>query len=206
MCKGCLSPCPGVGRVCCDRVSTYIPALPTHFPDAPSTGVPACPVPAHELIEVAPVRFGHALDEIVAGDRLAIVVAEVQVHAVAKALMSQQRVQHADDFGAFFVDGGSVEVVDFLVAVGADRVRHRAGIFGKLRGAQHAHVLDALDRASRSRALPSAACASMSAENCWSRKTVSPSFRVSWNQSRQVTRLPVQLWKYSWATTDSMCS
>jgi len=26
----------------------------------------------------------------------------------------------------------------------------------------------------------------------------------SWNQSRQVTRLPVQLWKYSWATTRSM--
>lgn len=27
----------------------------------------------------------------------------------------------------------------------------------------------------------------------WSRYTVSPSFRVSWNQSRHVTRLPVQL-------------
>ena len=43
----------------------------------------------------------------------------------------------------------------------------------------------------------------MSAENCWSRKTVSPSLRLSWNQSRQVTRLPVQLWKYSWAMTVS---
>jgi hypothetical protein len=39
--------------------------------------------------------------------------------------------------------------------------------------------------------------------NCWSRKTVSPSLRESWNQSRQVTRLPVQLWKYSWAMTVS---
>ncbi|VWD49725.1 hypothetical protein BCO18175_07521 [Burkholderia contaminans] len=44
----------------------------------------------------------------------------------------------------------------------------------------------------------------MSAENSWSRNTVRPSFRLSWNQSRQVTRLPVQLWKYSWPTTDSM--
>ena len=39
--------------------------------------------------------------------------------------------------------------------------------------------------------------------NSWSRNTVSPSFSESWNQSRQVTRLPVQLWKYSWPTTDS---
>jgi hypothetical protein len=44
----------------------------------------------------------------------------------------------------------------------------------------------------------------MSAENSWSRNTVRPSFSDSWNQSRQVTRLPVQLWKYSWPTTASM--
>ena len=43
-----------------------------------------------------------------------------------------------------------------------------------------------------------------SAENCWSRKTVSPSFRQSWNQSRQVMRLPVQLWKYSCAMIASI--
>ena len=44
----------------------------------------------------------------------------------------------------------------------------------------------------------------MSEENSWSRKTVSPSFRQSWNQSRQVMRLPVQLWKYSCAITASI--
>ncbi|MCY1411585.1 hypothetical protein D9M71_269730 [compost metagenome] len=43
----------------------------------------------------------------------------------------------------------------------------------------------------------------MSAENSESRNTVKPSFSDSWNQSRQVTRLPDQLWKYSWATTPS---
>ena len=46
----------------------------------------------------------------------------------------------------------------------------------------------------------------MSAEKLWSRKTVKPSFRLSWNQSRQVTRLPDQLWKYSCATTAAMAS
>ena len=42
-----------------------------------------------------------------------------------------------------------------------------------------------------------------SAMYSWSRKTVSPSFSESWNQSRQVTRSPVQLWKYSCAITRS---
>ena len=46
----------------------------------------------------------------------------------------------------------------------------------------------------------------MSEENSWSRKTVSPSFRQSWNQSRHVTRLPDQLWKYSWAMIASMAA
>ena len=45
---------------------------------------------------------------------------------------------------------------------------------------------------------------SISAANSCSRKTVKPSFKVSWNQSRQVTRSPVQLWKYSCPITLSI--
>ena len=40
----------------------------------------------------------------------------------------------------------------------------------------------------------------MSAEKDESRKTVKPSLRVSWNQSRRDT-IAIQLWKYSCATT-----
>ena len=43
----------------------------------------------------------------------------------------------------------------------------------------------------------------MSEVNSASRNTVKPSLRLNWNQSRQVTRLPDQLWKYSWAMTAS---
>ena len=42
----------------------------------------------------------------------------------------------------------------------------------------------------------------ISEENSWSLNTVKPSFKLNWNQSRQVTRLPVQLWKYSCPITD----
>src|SRR4029079_17068246 len=41
-------------------------------------------------------------------------------------------------------------------------------------------------------------------ENFRAQKTVSPSLRQSWNQSRQVMRLPVQLWKYSGAMMASI--
>ena len=44
----------------------------------------------------------------------------------------------------------------------------------------------------------------MSEENSWSRNTVSPSLRDSWNQSLHVTLFPVQLWKYSCPMTPSI--
>mmetsp|Transcript_71598 Transcript_71598/g.215215 ORF Transcript_71598/g.215215 Transcript_71598/m.215215 type:complete len:200 (-) Transcript_71598:97-696(-) len=59
------------------------------------------------------------------------------------------------------------------------------------------------DRMMRTSSMRLTASEVMSAEKCWSRKTVSPSLSVSWNQSRHVTRLPVQLWKYSWAMMPS---
>jgi hypothetical protein len=74
-------------------------------------------------------------------------------------------------------------------------VGQRPGILAELAGAER------LTSSIRFTAAPR-----MSAENCWSRKTVRPSFRQSWNQSRQVMRLPVQLWKYSCATMPSMKS
>ena len=70
----------------------------------------------------------------------------------------------------------------------------RTAIFGKL-----------VRRASvRTSSMRCTARERTSAENSWSRNTVSPSLRQSWNQSRQVMRLPVQLWKYSWAMIASM--
>ena len=95
------------------------------------------------------VRIGDGLREVVAGHGLAVVALEVQRDAALEALAADQRLHHAHDLGALLVDRGGVEVVDLDVAVGPHRVRHRAGVFGELRGAQHAHVLDALDGARR---------------------------------------------------------
>ncbi len=101
-------------------------------------------VPALVLREVAAVRVGHRVTEVVAGHRLAVVALEVQVHAFAKTVAAEQRLIHPHDFRAFLVDRHRVEVVDLDVALRAHRVRHRAGVFGELHLAQHAHVFDAL--------------------------------------------------------------
>ena len=115
----------------------------------PQPGRASLAIPAHEEVEIGAIGLGHALDELVAGDRLTVVVAEVQIHAVAKTLAAEQGVQHADDFCALLVHRRGVEVVDLLIAVGADRMGHRAGILGELGGAQHPHVGDALHRTGR---------------------------------------------------------
>ena len=95
------------------------------------------------------VGVGDGLREVVAGDGLAVVALEVQRHALGEAFAAHQGLHHAHDLGALFVHGHGVEVVDLQVLVGPHRVRHRAGVLGELRGAQHAHVLDALDGAGR---------------------------------------------------------
>ncbi len=103
-------------------------------------------IPAHETGEVAAVRVGDCRDEIVAGDRLAVVALEIAGHPVPEPVDADQGLQHPDHFGAFLVDGRRVEIVDRLVAVRPDRVGHRARILGELRGAQCPYRLDPVDR------------------------------------------------------------
>ena len=102
----------------------------------------------------ARVGVGNRLRKVVAGHGLAVVPLKVELHAPGETIATQavrgrghQCLHHANDFGAFFVDGDGVEVVDLHIAVGPHRVGHGAGVFGKLHRAQHAHVFDAFDGA-----------------------------------------------------------
>ena len=74
---------------------------------------------------------------------------EVQRQTLGKSGPAGQGLHHAHDFGAFFVNRDRVEIVDFQVTLRADRVRHRAGVFRELRGAQHPYIFNALNRARR---------------------------------------------------------
>src|SRR3546814_14009539 len=74
----------------------------------------------------------HGADEVVAGNRLTVVAAEVFVQAGTESLFAQQCVLHADDLGAFLVDGGGIEVAYLLIAFGPDGMRHGACVFREL--------------------------------------------------------------------------
>ena len=117
----------------------------------PHHGRSGLAVPATELREVRAAareaRVLHRLHEIVAGHGAAVVALEIQVHAAAEAIPSEQRVLHADDFGALFVDGRRVEIVDLDVLVGPHRMRHRTRVLGELGAAQEIDGGDAFHRA-----------------------------------------------------------
>lgn len=104
-------------------------------------------VPAAEAAEIHTGGIFHRLHEVIAGDRLTVKALEIEAHARLEGILTQQGVQHADHFRALLVNGQGVEVVHLDHHIRADGVGHGAGIFGKLRAAHGAHVVDAIDPA-----------------------------------------------------------
>mmetsp|Transcript_2979 Transcript_2979/g.6751 ORF Transcript_2979/g.6751 Transcript_2979/m.6751 type:complete len:385 (+) Transcript_2979:1746-2900(+) len=88
------------------------------------------------------VGVGHCGAEVVARDGLPVVARKVEVHALAEALLAQQRAVHTDHLRALVVHGDGVEVVHRDVRLGSDRVRHRARVLHKLRRADGTRLLD----------------------------------------------------------------
>ncbi len=103
-------------------------------------------VPQLEFRQVASGDFGEAGEKVLDRRRRAVAAREVEIHAGAERLGADQRAQHADQFGALLIDRRGVEVVDLVIDGRAHRMGERTGVFGKLAGAQAAHVGDALDR------------------------------------------------------------
>ena len=78
--------------------------------------------------------------------RLPIVAIKIQIQRAGIIGIAHQRLQHADHLGAFFVNGGGVEIVDLDVIVGPHRMRQRTAIFAKLPRAQAHHVFNPFHR------------------------------------------------------------
>ena len=117
-------------------------------------------VPAFELRKQVRQRrvrvgIGDGLCKIVASHGLPIMPFEVKRHALGKPLLAffiarcaDQGLHHANHFRAFFINGHSVEVVNFNVAVRPNGMCHGASIFRELNGSQYTNIFNALDRAS----------------------------------------------------------
>ena len=101
-------------------------------------------VPEAELRQIAAAGVLEAFHPILDRGGLAVMALEIKVGGFAVAFRPHQRLQHADDFGAFFVDRGGVEIVDLDIALRLHRMGEGAGIFLELPPAQGAHILDAL--------------------------------------------------------------
>ena len=102
-------------------------------------------VPQGKLLEIEAVGVGHGGAEVVAGNGLAVVAFEIELHAFLEAFFAQEGVVHTDDFRTFFVHGHGVEVVHVFVAGGAHGMGGGACVFGELVGAQQGDVFDAAD-------------------------------------------------------------
>src|SRR5690348_4672400 len=78
---------------------------------------------------------------------MTVMAGEVEIHAGTEVLRAKQGLDHAHDLGAFLVDSRGVEIVDLVIERRPYRMREWARILDKLRGAQFAHIADALDGA-----------------------------------------------------------
>ncbi len=109
-------------------------------------GVPACAVPAHEPAEIASRDVGEAADEVLDRRRLAVIAAEIHVHAGAEGVRADQTLEHPDDLGALLVHRRGIEIADLVVDLRPHVVRQRPRVLGKLRRAERSHLGDALHR------------------------------------------------------------
>ncbi len=71
---------------------------------------------------------------------------KIKIERFAVGCIPHQPFEHSDHFGAFFIDCGRVKIIDLDKAVGPDRMRQWAVIFGKLVIAQTVGILDAFHR------------------------------------------------------------
>ena len=99
------------------------------------------------MAEIGTIGVFHRLGKIIAGHRLPVMAIKVKVNALAIAIRTQQRMHHADQLGTLFIDRGGIEIVDFHIAVRADRMGQWPSVLGELGGAKCVDVLDALHRA-----------------------------------------------------------
>ncbi len=71
---------------------------------------------------------------------------EVKVQRLVVGIVADKGFQHADDFGAFFIDRCGVEIVDLLEFFWTHRMAEWALVLWELAGAQGDDVFDALYR------------------------------------------------------------
>jgi hypothetical protein len=88
----------------------------------------------------------HGLEKVIAGGRRAVMALHVEGHPPHEQLGPQQGLEGTNHFGALFIDGGGVEIINRLILIRLNRMGRGACIFAELAIAQQRHILDPLHR------------------------------------------------------------
>ena len=102
------------------------------------------PIPSLKPVKIDIIRIGHCRQKIVACHGMPVMAGKIQIRTFTKAVLAQKSGQHADHFGAFFIDCGGVKIIDLFIGFWADRMCGRAPVFRKLCGAKQRHIIRAL--------------------------------------------------------------
>ena len=102
-------------------------------------------IPAPKLGQIDVADSLHRFDEVVGGDRFAIVMLEKVAAAFEEPFDAYQQAEHTDHLSAFDIDREGVKVVDFNKRLGPDRVSHGPCVFPELLRTNKIGVLDPLD-------------------------------------------------------------
>ena len=143
---GVFDGCPGVaGTTCTAAFEDESLACRIKAPAHRHLRSAGLTVPPHKLRHVTSARVRKALDELLDRRGLAVVASKVKIHADMKFFLADQGLHHAHQFGALFVDGGRVEVVDLPICLRTDGMCERSGVFGELCTAKCTNIGNTLD-------------------------------------------------------------
>ena len=106
-------------------------------------------VPVFKLSEIASICISHCRQEILAGNRLAIMALEIQIHTFSKAINAKQGLVHTHHFCALLIYRDGIEIIDLLILIWANRMGHGTCVLRELQLTQSTHVLNALHRSAR---------------------------------------------------------
>ena len=91
-------------------------------------------------------RIFHGTHEVFAGGGAAVMAGHIEGHTALEAVLAEQGVEHPNQLGPLFIDGGGIKIINCLITVRLNRVRSGTGVFAELRVAQHRHIFDPIQR------------------------------------------------------------
>ena len=89
-------------------------------------------IPILKLSQVFAVCISHRHQEIIAGHCLPIMALEIQIHTLTETIPTKQGLVHPDHLRALLIDGNGIEVINLLILIRTNWMRHRTRIFWEL--------------------------------------------------------------------------